>query len=185
MHNICTAGRLGHLGNMWPKVACTCGLMVEKTATLQSATLRYGASIQSSAQPCGNACMHACCTFSFAELMRAAYVFYVVISSSLQVPLRPAIGLCAVQHNTAYIKDAFTVLHADQAEYSQRLMASRGGRVLSVDAGIKNTGKVRAAPCLRGGSTKACSAMSTSTGRWRASTAAATARTSCCLGSST
>ena len=52
-------------------------------------------------------------------------------------------------------------VHKDQVAYSNNLMASLGGEIISVDAGIENTGKVRASPSLPGGGPKACSAIHT------------------------
>ena len=42
------------------------------------------------------------------------------------------------KHNHAYTTDALHVMHAPIIDCSNRLMASYGGAVLSIDGGIKN-----------------------------------------------
>ena len=78
-----------------------------------------------------------------------------------QVPTQPIVGLTSTRHNTSYIGGALAELHQEKVQYSTRLMASLRGRILSIDAGIKNTNKVRSSPCVPGGSPKACSAIHT------------------------
>ena len=64
-----------------------------------------------------------------------------------------------VQHNSAYVGQALSALQEEQVDYCDRLMASKGGRLLCIDAGMKNPGKVRSAKSC--GSAKVCSAVHT------------------------
>ena len=60
----------------------------------------------------------------------------------MQVPEVLTAPLLHTTHNSAYVTTALKVLHEPQVEYAARLMARKVGRILAIDAGIKNTGKV-------------------------------------------
>ena len=60
----------------------------------------------------------------------------------MQVPVEATLPINNTMHNSKYFSEALVKQHFHQEEYSWRLMADKGGRVLAIDAGIKNTGKV-------------------------------------------
>lgn len=60
----------------------------------------------------------------------------------MQVGPFPPLELLDVKHNAAYVEAALQEMQDPQAEASRQLMASLGGMVLSVDAGIKNAKKI-------------------------------------------
>jgi hypothetical protein len=59
-----------------------------------------------------------------------------------QVGPFPSPELLDITHNVAYVQSALQEMQSDSAKASTELMASLGGTVLSVDAGIKNAKKV-------------------------------------------
>ncbi len=71
----------------------------------------------------------------------------------------PSLAEYVPLHNNTYTAKALSALHAEQVESSNKVMASLGGRTLSVDAGIKNAPKVRLSPGQGNG--RVCTAIHT------------------------